>query len=444
MIKMDRRRFLSSAGLVAMATFPGIWTFSCKKNIKKKIYFKFTRYRLEETSCPIEIVTPNDGFYIHSFYDVCPFSPSGRYLAVTKIPFQNRTPKFGDIAEICIIDLVDQSINTVFQTRAWGFQLGANLNWGVTDKFLYTNDIIDFVPVCVRIDLEQNETIAYSGPMYHISPDESCVIGFPPDLINATQQGYGVPKIPGRRNYLDIGAATKEGIWRTDLTTNKKELLVSLSRVASKASNPEFYKGGTFYFFHSKFNKQNTRILQVLRCLLPGKKGSKHGNNPQLFTFRVDGTDLCQAVSREMWAKGGNHPNWHPDGKHIIMNLTLDEEIIRFCQLRYDGSDFQVLSDKILGSGHPSIEPSGRYLISDTYAKPPFILKNNEVPIRLIDLDTNAEISICNIFTGGPGLGVLRCDPHPAWDRNYKKICFNGMPNGLRQVFVADLSNLLR
>ena len=46
-----------------------------------------------------------------------------------------------------------------------------------------------------------------------------------------------------------------------------------------------------------------------------------------------------------------------------------------------------------------------------------------------------------------PGLGrvkppVLRLDPHPAWSRDGLKSCFNGAPEGRRQVYIADLSPL--
>ena len=29
------------------------------------------------------------------------------------------------------------------------------------------------------------------------------------------------------------------------------------------------FKGGTFVFFHSKYNPQASRILQVFRCMMP-------------------------------------------------------------------------------------------------------------------------------------------------------------------------------
>jgi hypothetical protein len=37
----------------------------------------------------------------------------------------------------------------------------------------------------------------------------------------------------------------------------------------------------------------------------------------------------------------------------------------------------------------------------------------------------------------------MRVDAHPAWDRAFRRVAFNGCPDGTRRVYVADLSSLL-
>ena len=43
------------------------------------------------------------------------------------------------------------------------FQLGANLNWGSTDRHLYTNDLIGGRGVAVRLDRETGKAKAFAG-----------------------------------------------------------------------------------------------------------------------------------------------------------------------------------------------------------------------------------------------------------------------------------------
>ena len=123
-------------------------------------------------------ITPPDGYYIHTYYDVCPFSPSGRYLATTRLPYQDRVPVLGDTAEVCVIDLQEQTIQPVYVTKCWGFQTGSNCQWGAVDHHLYANDIFDGRAVCVRIDLATGDVRRYGGPLYSIAPDESAAVAF--------------------------------------------------------------------------------------------------------------------------------------------------------------------------------------------------------------------------------------------------------------------------
>jgi hypothetical protein len=409
-------------------------------------------------------VTPDDGFYIHTFYDVCPLSPSQQFLVVTKLPYQGQAPRWGDTAEVCVIDLENETIQTVYETKAWAFQLGAHVQWGEkSDRYLYANDIVDDTPVCVRIDLETGEARAYAGPKYDLSPDEDYVLS--PDLMtmNIHQFGYAVPdSVHGHPNTFTRADFNKEGLWKTDLRTNKKELLVGFPRFLDKVEGPpedrEYYEKSILYLFHTKINRQNTRVMQVMRGLI-----NNRGRDASLFTMKTDGSGLKQCLTRQKWNQkarfggGGNHPNWHPDGEHIIMNCIprwLGYEDMLFCQFKYDGSEFKILSEQHLGSGHPSVNADSSYLIADTYPKQGWIASpKGEIPIRLIDLKTDHEQMICSIATNvgnnwkaykkGETGSHYKLDPHPVWSRDYRQVVFNGAPEGRRQVYIADLNSIL-
>jgi hypothetical protein len=412
---------------------------------------EFSRYRETNTLCPVYRVTPDDGYYLHTFYDICPWSPSQRYLACTRFPFQDREPNYGEEAQVCLIDMQDGSLTDVWSTRAWGFQLGSNVQWGGSDRYLYFNDLVDGEAVCVRLDLATGKGEALAGPMYHVAPDDSAVISYPLDLINASQSGYGYAESPDRVRTLIPGAAQDEGIWRTDLKTGKKTLLVSIAEAYEVLpdADKDRFRGGTFVFFHSKYNPQATKILQVFRCMMPDA-GTEFGIGgtgvfkPSLITFNPDGSDVKLALPNEVWGKGGHHPNWHPDGEHILMNLKMDYDRLKLCTFRPDGSDFTVLSETVHGSGHPSFNRDGRHIITDTYPEEDYAAASKEVPLRLIDIEEQSEQNLFFVFTlGMPNANVLRIDPHPAWSRDYSKICFNAAPEGRRQVFVADVSELV-
>lgn len=357
-----------------------------------KRHYSFEPYCSDTCTAPVTRVTPDDGFYVFTYFDVCPFSPSQRLLATTRLPYQDRMPVLSDIADVCVIDLEEETIETVYTTQCWGFQTGALLNWGSTDRHLYTNDVVDGEAVCVRIDLESGQTTTYSGPMYTIAPDESCVVGFPLELMDITQLGYGVPsKNPDQPQKLPPGASKSEGIWRTDLKTNQRSLIVSLADLASRLPDPDPREDGTFYFWHSKFNQQGTRIMQVLRCVFPDGWGKR---NPSTFTFNPDGSDIQYLPFTSPWGAKG---------------------------------------------GHASIDPTGRYIFTDEK-----IDKGHTIVLRLADLveQKHMNIAILPTIEKKPEKDpFLRLDGHPVWSRDYRKVCFQAAFEGARQLFIADLSD---
>ncbi|UBM58701.1 hypothetical protein LAG90_18030 [Marinilongibacter aquaticus] len=460
---MKRRDFIgkTSSAIGAIALAPGILSFESKPESKHS--FRIREYRPGRFIAPVKCVSPDDGFYLHTFYDVCPLSPNQQFLALTKLPYQGKAPIWGEEAEICIVDLLDETIQTIYRTKGWSFQMGANLQWSQDNVHLYANDIIDERPVCVKINRETGETKAFAGAKYDISPDEKHIIS--PNLLtmNIHQYGYAVPdRIYGKPDTFNLADMGTEGLWQTNLDTNERKLLVKLNDFLPFVEGPErdrlYYQESVNYLFHSKYNKQGTKISQVFR----GLKNNK-GRDASLFTFDIDGNNIKQCLSREKWNKkakfggSGNHPNWHPDGQNIVMNCVptwLGYDNMQFCQFKYDGSDFKVLSEQHLGSGHPSINLDSSFLLSDTYPKQEWVSSPaGEIPIRLIDLRTNHEQMVCSIGTNvgndwkaykkGESGSHYKLDPHPVWSRDYKKVVFNGAPEGRRQVYLADLSKIV-
>lgn len=99
-----------------------------------KIHESFPTYNdfspLLETWC----VTPSRRGVIHRFFDTSPFSPSGRYMALFQMPFEDRWPQPGDSGAVLLVDLQTGQTREIASTCGWEMQLGANVQWGGTDN----------------------------------------------------------------------------------------------------------------------------------------------------------------------------------------------------------------------------------------------------------------------------------------------------------------------
>ena len=233
----------------------------------------FRTYRPRDSAVPMVCVTPPSGDFMHSFFDVCPLSPSGRYLAVTRLPFVWRYPAPGDLAEVCVIDLVEHTLRPVHRTDGWALQLGAHLHWHpLSDRFLFCNERGAGAGAAVRLDLETGELRRFAAPVYAMAPDGRYALSPALDLINATQQGYGVPEpLLGRRRLAHGAPSDTEGLLRLDLETGRVETLLSIADIVRPLPTAEALGRATSYLFHVKIAPDGQRVFQVLRSLEPAR-----------------------------------------------------------------------------------------------------------------------------------------------------------------------------
>ncbi len=397
----------------------------------------FRPYETHDPPCPVTRITPSTAPFIHTFFDVSPWSPSGRYLACLRLPFEDRPPGPDDTADVCVIDLQARTIQKVYTTTGWGMQTAAHQVWGTTDEHLYFNDKRAGRPVGIECEWQSGSARVLDGPVYQVSPDGTYAVS--PCLVrtNHTQGGYGVAVSAENDVAQPLGASDEDGLWRVDFATGSNALFLSFRRVYDMLPDKREFDGGTFYGFHAKFNRQGTRIMFVARCRFPD--GSRKN---MVVTTDPEARSLALAVPWHVWAKGGHHPDWHPDGERVLMNLDTRGRGMQFYEVLWNGSEPRTLVPDIPGSGHPSWRPDGQFILTDAYPSEP-VCSDEAVPIRLIDTVAARETTICRMWTLGDGLGETRCDPHPVWRADGNRVCFTGAPDGRRQLFIADVSSLI-
>jgi len=407
----------------------------------------FPRYGSFDPAVPIWCVTPEHGGSIHRFVDSSPISPSGRYLGVTQVPYEDRVPTPGDQASVLVVDLKTGETHAVAQTRGWDTQLGAQVQWGADDSVLLFNDVDvgSWRPHGVKLNILTGEGRSLDGPIYSVSADGSRAASCCLTRIRRVQPGYGVlteqSSIPSNH-----GASAEDGVYITGLDSGTTDLLVSFADIIEQA-RPQILvpPGADMYGFHVRWSPDGRRLQTVL-CWLTGELPRHGALGRQLVTMRGDGTDIRLAIPMSAWNKGGNHPGWCPDSEHVLMNLKLDGRHVRFARARYDGRGLRALADEILGSGHPTMHRDGRYLLTDAHPDQPAASSDRSSALRLIDLECKQDRRLARIMclprtTGS--LRELRVDPHPAWDRSFRWVTFNGCPEGTRRVYIADLGGVL-
>ena len=441
-----------------------------------RISEKFPRYIEHNPSVPVWCVTPNSGRSIHRYFDSSPFSPSGRLLAAARLPYENRLPSPGDDCQIVITDLASGDERVVTSTKGWDTQVGPHIHWGINDDTILFNDLdpVSWRPYSVIHDLRTGKQERLDGPIYTVSSDKRFAITPNLSRTGLVQAGYGVvtpSHVPA--------AEENDGIYRTDLDTGLHHQLISLAEL-SKQIGPSINlrpnQPGFLLGFHMSMNRDNSRLLCILRWMWQPTLGKqalldlyRHASRPARFacarlrlskisrkiklpsmvfntlvTMGTDGSNIKVVIPAERYAAGGHHPNWCPDGRSILMNLRVDG-IMRLMRFDVDAGTSQILGNRITGSGHPTLHPNNRHVLTDCYPFEAVAPGDGTSLLRLIDTKANTESSLVRIAANadfkGPKL-EMRLDPHPAWNEQFNRIAFNGYAGGTRRVYVADLDQI--
>jgi hypothetical protein len=111
--------------------------FATGRSMNTELDRFFPRYLSGPSQAPVWCITPQIDRCIHRFYDTSPVSPSGRYAALTRLPYEDKLPVAGDPAEIVLVDLLQGTTQIIAETRGSDTQLGAQVQWGSDDHSLY-------------------------------------------------------------------------------------------------------------------------------------------------------------------------------------------------------------------------------------------------------------------------------------------------------------------
>jgi hypothetical protein len=359
-----------------------------------------------------------------------PWSGDGRYILALQIAFVDRMPEPEDAAEIVLIDTQDHNrLREVERTRAWNPQQGTMFYWDPqhpsTRFFFNDRDPKSGKVFTVLFDIKTskrerefrfedtpvgNGGVAQSGGWF--------------SAINYARLARLRPVTGYPKAYdwtTGIGAPTNDGIFRVEVETGQKKLVVSCTQLkeALEEMVPDI-ESRHLFINHTLCNRDSDRIYFYCRADFEGES-SRRVNVP--FTVKPDGSELT--IQRVFI---GGHPDW-ADGRRMIG--ASDKK-----QVLYD-----VVSQKIIETlggpeifpdpgGDISLSPDGRWLVNGHTSK-----AGNAY--TFLDLKTRRVIKHPALPVGKWSRSELRLDPAPCWNRSSDAIVVTALAkDGTRQMFL--------
>ena len=380
---------------------------------------------------PVRAITRGPEFHWFSYYDKLQFDPTGRYVLGMEVDFEHRSPKPDDALKIGMVDLKNaDKWAQLGESRAWCWQQGCMLQWRPGSKSeIIWNDRQDDRFVCHILDVHSGKKRTLPYPIYTVSPDGRTAVA--PDFrrVQDMRPGYGYAGLPDP--HADDPAPGDSGIFRLDLDTGRRDLIISLADIAGFGKIPGEPKDAKHYFNHLLFNTDGSRFIFLHRWRATGLRSF----GTRMLTARPDGGDIAVVDPHGKTS----HFIWR-DPEHILAWAWHPSHADAF-YLYEDRTDrVEVVGKGIMTrNGHCTYLPGNDWILNDTYPE-----KEREQNVYLYNTATGKTVSLGRFRLPAEYTGEWRCDTHPRFSPDGRSVVIDSPHGGNgRQMYLIDISGIL-
>lgn len=398
------------------------------------------------------------------YYNKTNFSTDDRRLLAQRTPLFTGDLTGTEVAEVGFFDLADNDRwHKLGETTTWNWQMGSQLQWlGDTGRVVFnTRATSPAGPQNVYPDFRATVLDPATGashelpmPVYVVAPDGSFALTVNYSRFIAAHKTIGY-LTTGGEPALD-NAPDDDGIWRIDLQTGEARLILSLRQLFDSHHVPSMDKA-LHWITHMEVNPAGTRFLFLHRWT--ERPDDEFCYLHRLYTINGDGTGLRLLedadhplpqldadydpsahgtfdyeksewqISHPLWASDDEVIVWGPHAGEIHYQLYND----RTGEVQAIGPD--VLTE----NGHMTFGRDRRFMLSDTY---PDATTNKRI-LFLYDMKTGIRHDLGQFYTPADLGKHNRCDLHPRWSRDNRQVCIDSVHEGVRAMYVLDISPLL-
>lgn len=403
---------------------------------------------VETADLPIIQITSGSTQTWFGYYDKEQIDHTGRFALGGRVANLFRPPQPDDIMEIGIIDLEDNfAWRTIGHSRAWSWQQGAMLQWVPGERQMAIwNDRQEDHFVSRIYDMATGEMRTLPRAIYTLTPDGKAGLSLDFARLQILRPGYGYPT---ERLIEHIpNSPSDDGVWKMDLTSGESELLVSMDRLADLLPARDDglptwnwvnhllvnTMGDRFIFLH-RF--RNALLTQEMR---ESPEWLDHYNNfqTQAITADLDGKNLFLLNDTGFFS----HFAWR-DRNHIAAFAKATTEADqKFYIFRDKTQAYQVIDHAAMpDNGHNTYVPNTNktWILNDTYP----LGEERLMTLYLFHAPSRRKVILGRFHRPAAYATEWRLDLHPRCDQEGKRVFFDSVHSGVRQIYMVDISSIV-
>lgn len=376
-----------------------------------------------------QAVTRGRGHYFFGYYDKSPWDASGRWLLGMESTFMNRPPTADDVLVVGLIDVVNNyAWKPLAETRAWNWQQGCMLQWlngGRSNQIIF-NDRREGRFISRILDIQTGRERVIDRPVYGVNRQGTHAISLNFSRLAHQRPGYGYAGVTDP--WLTKQVPKDDGLYTIDLEAGTSRMILSVADAAARRPRPDF-GDAVHRFNHAQFSPGGRRFAFLHRWKVPNEEVG----TTRLMTLDIEGRDLrCLADDDVV-----SHYDWRVDGQ-VLAWARQRERGDRYFLFNESGAAPSVVGEGVLTcDGHCSVSPDGRWMLTDTYPD-----ATHHRTLILFHWETGQRIDIGR-FHASPMTWEIRCDLHPRWSPDGRKICLDSIHEGARRMYVLDVSEIV-
>ena len=381
---------------------------------------------------PARILNPDDGaHYFYGYYDLMPFSKDNRRHLCHRVQFIDRIPNADDVAQVGYLE--EGVFHLLGETTAWNFQQGSMLQYGWENPDLLFYNVRKengFGTLCKN--LVTQEQIITERAATTIARDGTHGLGVNFPRIYSLQKGYGYCGVEDPNH--NVPSPKDDGVWYIDFKTGKSHMLVDYASVQEQFPI-EGRADEKFAIQHINLSPDGKRYLMLVRNT-EGRPVPGHPNwGTSAYVGDMQGNlhCICSDVVFSHY--------WWMDNHNLVAYGAGNQEEIGIYEINADTGKYSPrMIPEVNYDIHTIYDPSGRYLIGDTY---PRRCDNMRRSITLWDKKTGGSSRLVVLAeTIIPDTTHIRCDLHNRWSRDGRTITFDSTHRGRRDIVELDVSAL--
>ena len=390
-------------------------------------------------------LSPVGEWCVHSYYTLSPYAPdgSGRILISGADLDGNTTCIYilSPEGEVLARFGEGKPDTNFYHTGSWQ-------TWSPDARYVYYQGGDMKNPLICRYEVETGKVVTLPGDMEGAPPlGEPIISGFLGMLYAA---GYGDGRYHPENAPIPFEKRDEHGLFRFSPEKGTRELALSVNDILAMHPDRERILAAEREFIANTGHAEGFTLMAYCvrwspvsdRCLFyfGNHCVDRRRGEPKLsyvFTAKRDLTDIHFVLDMS-FGRAGVHWGWHPDGEHLIGYASHPDNDMKMClcSVRYDGSDFRMISRHASG-GHPSISPTDyNLLVTDEFTAPDRVV--------FIDLATDTEVGAYTLpRTFGDkipmGRNPQKICHHPIFRKDGKKIIVNILPDRNSAVVEMDV-----